>query len=129
MKELLLLKEEYILKIKSLEERLGDDTYMHITSKKMRERMEKLEKENEALKTELRKLRARLAEFEKKNWDYSERIRLLLLELEKYRRVPAAPAPAPAPAPVKTDKFYVAVLGDDIDIALAEFINAQTPEK
>lgn len=122
------------MKIKSLEERLGDDTYMHTTSKKMREKMEKLEKENEALKIELRKLRARLAGFEKKNWEYSERIRLLLLELEKYRRVPAAPAaPAPAPAPplppVKTDKFYVAVLGDDIDIALAEFINAQTPEK
>ena len=87
----------------------------------MRERMEKLERENEALKAELRKLRARLSDFEKKNWDYYERIRMLLAELEKYKKVPA---PRVIPPPVKTEKFYVAVLGDDIDIALAEYINA-----
>lgn len=46
---------------------------------------------------------------------------MLLAELQRYRKVPV---PAPSPPPVKTEKFYVAVLGDDIDIALAEFINA-----
>ena len=70
LKELMLLKEEYLLKIKNLEERLNDDSYMQSATRKMRDRMEKLERENEALKAELRKLRARLSEFEKKNYDY-----------------------------------------------------------
>ena len=60
MKELMLQKEEYILKIKNLEERLRDEGYIHSATKKMRERMEKLERENEALKAELLKIRAKL---------------------------------------------------------------------
>lgn len=59
----MLQKEEYILKIKSLEDRLRDDSYIQSATRKMRERMEKLERENESLIAELTKIRARLSEY------------------------------------------------------------------
>lgn len=54
----------------------------------------------------------------------------LKLLLKATTPVPQPPPPPPPPPPApKPEKKYVAVLGDDIDIALAEYINAQEPER
>ncbi len=132
IKQLILMKEEYFVKITELEKRLSDDSAFQERLKSDRETIILLNKRVGDLQEEVNALQRENNQLTSDN----HRLYLTIKQLEEEilylkgllnRKEPKPPSPPPPPKP-RLVKYYTAVLGDDIDIALAEYINAQTPE-
>ena len=134
IKQLILMKEEYLIKVAELEKRLADDSTYESRFKADRELIAKLRLEIQTLRDELSKLQKENNDLTKQNHLYylkikqlEEEIAYLNERLSRKPRPPSPPSPPPSPPKRRLTK-YKAVQGDDIDIALAEFINSSTPE-